>query len=520
MVPSQILFLRHQKAFDFITFSWFACSYMSSASIKKPVVAVVGHIDHGKTSLLDYIRKSRIAERESGGITQKISAYEIEHKTKEGETREISFIDTPGHEAFQEMRRRGASAADIAILVVAADDGVKPQTIEAWNAIQTAEIPFVVAFTKIDKDTANLDRAKESVLKEGIYLEGLGGSVPHAAVSSKSGDGIDDLLDLIVLASDLEEVTCDPSAEPKAIVIESQRDPRSGVSATVIVRSGTFSSGNFAVTPGAWAPLRIIEDAHGKKVKEVQCGSPAKIVGFSTEPRVGSEIAQIKTKKEAEALAASEEKPVEVKETPVEDEEKETIRLVLKADTLGSIEALKYELEKVKTENAEFTIVDSSVGSINENDVKLLIGFPNAIILGFNVKVDASARDLAERQSITIETNEIIYKLTEWMEEKTKELAPGKVEPEVLGSAKILKHFSTTGSKHVVGGRAEEGTIKRGNIVTIERRGIDVGKGKVTNLQVSKQDADSVSEGNEFGAQIDTKADVVGGDIIKVTSQQ
>ena len=494
---------------------------MSSASIKKPVVAVVGHIDHGKTSLLDYIRKSRIAERESGGITQKISAYEIEHKTKEGETREISFIDTPGHEAFQEMRRRGASAADIAILVVAADDGVKPQTKEAWNAIQAAEIPFVVAFTKIDKDTANLDRAKESILKEGIYLEGLGGSVPHAAVSSKSGDGIDELLDLIVLASDLEEVTCDPSAEPKAVVIESQRDPRSGVSATVIVRSGTFSSGNFAVTPGAWAPLRIIEDANGKKVKEIQCGSPAKIVGFSTEPKVGSEIIQLKTKKEAESFAASEEKPVEAKQTATAGgEEKETIRIVLKADTLGSIEALKYELEKIQNENAEFVIVDSSVGSVNENDVKLLIGFENAIILGFNVKVDAPARDLAERQGITIETNEIIYKLTEWMEETTKRLAPEKVEPKVLGSAKILKHFSTTGSKHVVGGRAEEGSIKRGNIVTIERRGIDVGKGKVTNLQVSKQDAESVSQGSEFGAQIDTKADVVGGDIIKVTSQQ
>lgn len=489
---------------------------MSTTSITKPVVAVVGHIDHGKTSLLDYIRKSRIAERESGGITQRISAYEIEHSTKEGEKRDISFIDTPGHEAFQEMRRRGASAADIAILVVAADDGVKPQTLEAYKAIQDAGIPFVVAFTKIDKDTANLDRAKESVLKEGIYLEGLGGSIPHAAVSSKSGDGIDELLDLIVLAADLEEITCDPSVEPKAIVIESARDPRSGVSATIIVRSGTFSSGNFAVTPGAWAPLRIIEDANGKKVKEISCGSPAKIVGFSTEPRVGSEIIQVQSKKEAESTAASEEKPAQAKNTAPENDEKEAIRLVLKADTLGSIEALKYELEKVPTENAEFVIVESGVGAINENDVKLLIGFPNAIILGFNVKIENSARDLAERQNILFENNDIIYKLTEWMTEKVAELAPDKQEPEVLGRAKILKHFSTTGSKHVVGGRVEEGTIKRGNMVTIERRGIDVGKGKLVNLQSQKQDADKVSEGVEFGAQVDTKADVVGGDIIKV----
>lgn len=492
-----------------------------STAIKKPVVAVVGHIDHGKTSLLDYIRESRVAERESGGITQRISAYEIEHTTKEGEKRAISFIDTPGHEAFQEMRRRGASAADIAILVIAADDGVKPQTIEAWKAITEAGIPFIVAFTKIDKNTANLDRAKESVLKEGIYLEGLGGSIPHAAVSSKTGEGIGDLLDLIVLATDLEEITCDPTAAARAIVIESARDPKSGVWAAVIVRSGTFSAGNFAVTNGAFAPLRIIENAAGIKVKEVVCGSPARIVGFSTEPKVGSEVTQVATKKEAETRAKEEETPVTpLNAHPSSTSEKEIIRLVIKGDTRGSIEALEYELRKVPRENVEFVIVDRSVGSINENDVKLLIGFPNAIILGFNVKVDASARDLAERQGITIETNDIIYKLTEWMVETVVRIAPGVKEPEILGSAKILKHFSTAGSKHVVGGRVESGVLKRGNTVTIERRGIDVGKGKIINLQAGKQDANDVKEGTEFGAQIDTKADVVGGDIIKVISER
>jgi len=487
-----------------------------STSIKKPVVAVVGHIDHGKTSLLDFIRKSRVAERESGGITQRISAYEIEHTTGEGEKRAISFIDTPGHEAFQEMRRRGASAADIAILVVAADDGVKPQTVEAWKAIESAGIPFIVAFTKIDKDSANLDRAKESVLKEGIYLEGLGGSIPHAAVSSKTGDGISDLLDLITLVADLEEITCDPAGDARAIVIESGRDPKSGVSATVIIRSGTFTTGNFAATPGAWAPLRIIEDALGAKVKEMGCGSPARIVGFSTEPKVGSEIVQVSTKKEAETLASSEESAIKNEIAPKDDGEREIIRLVLKADTNGSIEALEYELRKVPQENAKLVVVDKSVGSINENDVKILIGFPNAIILGFSVKIDASARDLAERNNVTVETNEIIYKLTEWMIETSLRLAPDATEPEVLGSAKIVRFFSNTGSKHVVGGKVESGSIKRGNTVTIERRGIAVGRGKIINLQSQKQDASEVTEGAEFGAQIDTKSDVVGGDIIKV----
>lgn len=486
-----------------------------STSHVQPVVAVVGHIDHGKTSLLDYIKKSRVAQKESGGITQKISAYAIEHE-HEGKKRPISFIDTPGHEAFQEMRRRGASAADIAILVVAADDGVKPQTLEAWNAIQDAKIPVVVAFTKIDKDTANIEKAKESVLKEGVYLEGLGGSIPFAAVSSKTGDGIDELLDLIILTTDLEEITCNPSDEPKALVIESARDPKSGVSATVIVRSGTFESGNFAVTPGAWAPLRIIEASDGTKVKSISCGNPAKIVGFSTEPKVGSEIIQVKTKKEAEEIAASEESAAEqlTHSTP---EDGELIRLIIKADSLGSIEALKYELEKIQQEKVAVAVVDSGVGAINENDIKRVMDFSNAVVIGFSVGVDAVAKDLAERQGVTVETRDIIYELTEWFTTYVEKVIPEDTTPQVLGTAKIKRHFSTTGTKHVVGGKVEEGVLKRGSSIIIERRGIDVGTGKIVNIQSQKNDVESISDG-EFGAQIETKADIVGGDVIKAIS--
>lgn len=480
----------------------------------QPVVAVVGHIDHGKTSLLDYIRKEKVAEGETGGITQRISAYEIEHTPKEGETRSISFIDTPGHEAFKEMRRRGASAADIAILVVAADDGVKPQTLEAWRAITDAGIPFIVAFTKIDKDTANIDRARESVMKEGIYLEGLGGSVPHVGVSSKTGDGIDELLDVILLITDLEEIRCDQDAEAKAVVIESTRDPRAGVAATVIVRSGVFETGAFAVADDAWAPLRILEDAQGKKVKEIVCGKPAKIVGFSKEPRVGSEMYVVATKKEAEEAATRGEAPVE-QSASTDAGDKKPIRLILKADTAGSIEALEYELKKIPQETAHLIIVDKSVGSVTENDVKRLVGFEDALIAGFNVKVDASAADMASRQNVHVETKPIIYELTEWLQNEVERIAPAEPEVVVTGSAKILKYFSTTGNKHVVGGRVESGVLKRGAHVTIARRGIDVGQGKVVNLQAQKSDVDSVSEGAEFGAQIETKADITGGDMIE-----
>lgn len=480
----------------------------------QPVVAVVGHIDHGKTSLLDYIRKSKVAEREHGGITQCISAYEIEHQPKEGPARAITFIDTPGHEAFQKMRRRGASAADIAILVIAADDGVKPQTKEAWSAITDAGIPFIVAFTKIDKDTANLDRAKESVLKEGIYLEGLGGTVPHVAVSSKSGEGVPDLLDLILLVADLEDIHCDPNAEPRAIVIESLRDPKSGVSASVIVRSGTFTVGSCAVADDAWAPLRVIERFNGTKEKEISCGKPARIVGFSKEPRIGSEMKTVATKKEAEKIAARGEMPLAAPARNADDT-RTPIRLILKADTAGSIEALEHELKKLPQETACLIVVGTGVGAVSENDVKRLIGFNDALIVGFNVKVDASAADLAERNRVKIGTKPIIYELSEWLAKEVERIVPAVPEAVVTGSAKILKCFSTAGTKHVVGGRVESGVIKKGAAIAIIRRGIDAGHGKVVNLQSQKADIESVSEGLEFGAQIETKADITSGDIIE-----
>lgn len=491
---------------------------MSTAQQKhiQPVVAVVGHIDHGKTSLLDFIRKSKVADREVGGITQRISAYEIDHTNAEGVTRPITFIDTPGHEAFQEMRRRGASAADIAILVIAADDGVKPQTKEAWNAITTAGIPYIVAFTKIDKDTANIDRAKESVLKEGIYLEGLGGNVPWVAVSSKAGTGISELLDLILLVTDLEEIHCDPTLPARALVIESSRDPKVGVSATVILREGTLETGSFAVADDAWAPLRIVENANGEKVKTLICGKPARITGFSKEPRVGSEVTIVSSKKEAEEKAKDGEKSV-APQGPL-DESKKTIRLVLKADTAGSIEALEFELKKITQDTAQLVVVGKSVGAVSENDVKLLIGFENALILGFNVKVDASAQDLASRQGVVLEIRTIIYELTEWLEKEVGRIAPPVQEPTITGRAKILKHFSTTGNKHVVGGKVESGIMKRGGQVIIIRRGIEVGVGKIVNLQSQRADVDSLSESMEFGAQVDTKADLIGGDVIESRS--
>ena len=488
----------------------------TSSTCKQPVVAIVGHIDHGKTTLLDYIRKSAVAAKETGGITQRVSAYEIVHQGAEGE-RAITFIDTPGHEAFQKMRERAGAAADIAILIVAADDGVKPQTIEAYKAITTANIPFIVAFTKIDKDTANLERAKESVMKQGIYLEGLGGDVPYVAVSGKSGVGVPELLDLIVLAADLHNVSCDASKAAEGVVLEASRDPKTGISATIIVKQGTLRTGGFAVSGLAYAPLRVIEDYAGKKVSEISCGKPARIVGFTGEPKTGALVTAVATKKEAEALVAGSAAP-KVGAAPRRGIEKKggktVIRLLLKADAAGSLEALQYEIGKITEPHIEFLTASTGTGAVSENDVKVLIGFPHAVILGFNVKVEPGAKDLAERQHIGIEARAVIYELSDYLKAEAERLKPE--EKEATANAQILRRFSASGSKHVVGGKVITGTLKLGDRVMIVRRGIEVAPGKVTNLQMQRADVSVVPEGMEFGAQIDTKGDVVQGDTITV----
>lgn len=487
---------------------------------RQPVIAIVGHIDHGKTTLLDYIRKSAVALGETGGITQRVSAYEVEHPTPEGE-RSITFIDTPGHEAFQKMRARGAAAADIAILVVAADDGVKPQTIEAYKAVKDAGIPFIVAFTKIDKENANIERAKESVAKHEIYLEGLGGDVPFVGVSGKTGAGVSELLDIILLVADVKGIQCDPAGEAEAVVIESSRDPKSGVSATALIKNGTIKTGGFAVAGVAFAPLRSIEDFTGKKVAELCCGKPVVITGFTEEPPVGTILSVVKSKKEAEALAKEHAAPPKERGSSRSAENAENgvlVRLLIKADTAGSLEALEYELRKIPQEKVRVLTVSSGIGAISENDIKILIGFSPAFAVGFGVKVEPAAKDLAERNNIVVETNSIIYELADWLKEKLKTLEPSSPLDAVLGEALIVRHFSTAGSKHVVGGKVGKGVLAVGNRVTIVRRGVEVGTGKVLNLQSQKADVSSVAEGKEFGAQIETKADVIGGDTLTATA--
>jgi len=485
-----------------------------AASARPPIVAVMGHIDHGKSSLLDYIRKANVTAGEAGGITQHVSAYEAEHE-HEGTLRRITFLDTPGHEAFRALRSRGAQAADVAILVVAADEGVKPQTLEALAAIQEAKIPFVVAFTKIDKNGADPERAKTSLLENGVYLEGLGGDIPFAPVSSKTGDGVPELLDLVLLTADLAELSADPSLPASGFVLESTQDPKRGLLATLIVKNGTLSTGSFVVTGSAYAPIRFIENFAGKRVEEAGPSSPARVSGFTELPAAGQPFIAVKTRKEAEALVAEAAKGAANGVSFDAAEDGITVLpLVVKADVTGSIEAIKHELAKIEHENAAIRIVSTGVGAVGETDVKTAQAV-GGIVIAFTVGTDSAARDLADRSSVAIESFSIIYDLKQRVADLLSARAPKVAKEEVLGEAKVLKVFSATSTKKVLGARHVSGTLSVGDQVRITpREGEGEGRGKIVNLQQARVDVDAIKVEGEFGMQIETKFEMGGGDTV------
>jgi translation initiation factor IF-2 len=490
---------------------------------RQPIVAIVGHIDHGKSTLLDYIRKTNVVEGEAGGITQHLSAYEIEHTSSNSGTEKkesLTFLDTPGHAAFQKMRARGLEVADVAILVVSAEEGVKPQTLEAVKLIQQEKVPYIVALTKIDKPSANLDRAKSSLIENEIYIEGMGGDIPFVAVSGKSGEGIPELLDLIVLSAELAELTYDAQTPATGSIIEANVDNRKGISATLILREGCLQSGSYIVAGESIAPVRIMENFLGKPIKEAHAGQPVRIIGFSSVPTVGGAFRTVKNKKEAEAAAEEERRKAPKKQNAVytaSDEEtaRPILPLVIKADVVGTIDAIGHEIEKIPAERIELRMVSQGVGNISEADVKQVAGSSTpGIILGFNVKVDGSAKDLAERMGVTIETFDIIYKLAEWLAEEAVKRTPKAMVEEVHGRAKILKIFSESKNGFVLGGRVEEGELTEGAQLKILRRDIEVGRGHVGSLQSQKAPVKRVEAGNEFGALIETKDAPAAGDYI------
>ncbi len=479
---------------------------------RPPVVVIMGHIDHGKSTLLDFIRSANVVDGEAGGITQHLSAYVVDHKTKEGAEEKITFLDTPGHAAFQEMRLRGADVADVAILIVSAEDGVKPQTLEALESIKAADIPYIVAINKIDKSGADIPRTQSSLIENEIYIEGMGGDIPWAPISAKSGDGIDDLLDLVILAADLSELEGDTNAPAEGTIIEGYMDEKRGATATLIVKNGTLKSGSFVVSGSSYAPVRIMEDFTGKSIKEAGLSTPVGIVGFNEIPVVGSHFTTVATKKDAEKL--TEENQTKNTRTDFEKTNLPIVPLLIKADVLGTIDAIKHELDTFESDRIAVRVIESNVGDVTAADVQNVSATENAIIVGFNVKVERAATDLAERLGVEIDTFNIIYELSQWLETALKNRTPQKEEEVMTGRAKILVYFSTQKNTHVLGGRLDEGTLKTGQIVKILRRDIEVGRGKLTNLQSMKSNVDSVSDG-EFGMQIESKTALAPGDYIE-----
>ncbi len=467
---------------------------------RPPIVVVMGHVDHGKTTLLDYIRRTNIAGREAGGITQATAAYEIVHGG-----RRITFIDTPGHEAFTAMRSRGAQVADLAILVVAADEGVKPQTKEAIRIIEESGTPFIVAFNKIDKTAGVIDKARNDLMAAGVLLEGFGGQVSYHGISAKTGDGVDELLDLVILAADLENLQYDPSAPASGFVLEATRDPKRGIEASVIVKNGILRRGDPVATKTASGKAKILEDFLGKTAAELSPSSPAIIIGFETIPNVGEEFEAVAAAKtEAVAGSASGRRFAQPKAN--------ALNLILKSGDAGSLEALSTVLHGVDRKGGkDLNIIEESVGDVTDGDVRHALA-TKAAIIGFKNRVEKGAKVLADAQEISVITSDIVYDLADAVEE----FFTGSRGPAMAGELEVLALFNQEKlEKQLVGGRVGHGTFRGKASFDIVRGPLGtapLGQGKVLGLRERKDEITSAEEGKEIGVLVDAPVAIQVGD--------
>lgn len=480
---------------------------------RDPVVAIMGHIDHGKSTLLDYIRKSNVVDGEAGGITQHISAYETEHND-----RKITFLDTPGHEAFVATRSRGANIADVAILVVSADDGVKDQTKGAHDFITQSGIPYVVAINKIDKPESNVQTTINSMIENGIYVEGFGGDIAYTPISAKTGEGVTDLLDTVLLAADLEELEGDRNALASGYVLESSLDPKKGTTATLVIKNGSISNGQYVLSGSAGSPVRIMEDFAGQSISEASFSQPIRIIGFDELPEAGSDFSVFDSKKSAQNFIKEIEEMGGIDEKEVTDEDtvgKVAIPLVIKADVQGSVDAIKHQITKIKSPTAYYKILIDGVGEVSESDVKAAGADSEAVFVGFNVGISRSAGDHIETFGMTAKSFNIIYELTEFLETVLEERRPRLTVEKITGTARIIRVFSWTNKGGVIGGKVKEGSISKKDKIKIVRRGNQVGTAVITELQKGKQATDTIETEDEFGMQVETRFDIAEGDEIQ-----
>jgi translation initiation factor IF-2 len=481
---------------------------------RPPVIVVMGHVDHGKTKLLDAIRKTNVVAGEAGGITQHIGAYQVKRKDKT-----ITFIDTPGHEAFTAMRSRGAKVADIAILVVAADDGVKPQTVEACNIIKAAGVPFVVAINKIDKEGVDINKTKQELSTQlNITPEDWGGKTVCALVSAKTEQGIEDLLDVLLLTADMEaeNIKANPDADAVGTVIESRVSKGEGPVATLLVQNGTLRIGNqLCFNNQVYGKVRGLKNYKGETISEAPPATPVKIIGLKIAPQVGDilevgEGEKIKIKK----MKGIGDRTTSIKQVEEKDENKiKKINLIIKSDVFGSAEAIEESLEKINTENVKVKIVQKGLGNITEGNV-ISAEQSGAQIIGFNVKVPPPVEELARSKNIKIKTYNIIYDLIDDIKEQMQALLDIELRRVDLGKLKVIAVFRTENKSQIIGGRVVEGKIGADNFIEVSRDGETIAQGKLTKLQAGKQDVNSVETNQECGIQYEGKPVIQVGDIL------
>jgi translation initiation factor IF-2 len=494
--------------------------------LRSPVITVMGHVDHGKTTLLDRIRSTSVVTGEAGGITQHIGAYQVEKNGKS-----ITFIDTPGHAAFTKMRARGAQVTDIVVLMVAADDGVMPQTIEAISHARAAEVPIVVAINKIDKDNADVPRVMAQLAEQGLTPESWGGDTIVVEMAAQSGLGVDDLLEQLSVVSEIEELTANPTGRAKGIVLEAQLDIGRGPVATVLVDKGTLKVGDPMVAGAAWGKVRAIINDKGQQIKEAGPSSPVQILGLSTVPNAGDEFRAAPNEKTARTVAESREqrfrtinqrgdarvqRGVKLEDifSQIQAGEVATLNVIIKSDVHGSLEAVTESLRKLESEEVRAAFVHRAVGAITENDIALAAA-TNATLIGFNVRPDRKVRDLAESEGVEIRTYEIIYKLIEDIEKAMKGMLAPEFEEVVTGEAEVREVFKTPKVGAIAGCSVRTGVITRGSKVRFLRDGTIIWKGAITSLRRFKDDVREVREGFECGIGLSDFQDLKPGDLIE-----
>ncbi|MFQ9977450.1 translation initiation factor IF-2 [Clostridium cadaveris] len=494
---------------------------------RPPIVTVMGHVDHGKTSLLDAIRKAKVTSTEAGGITQHIGAYTV---TINGE--KITFLDTPGHEAFTSMRARGAQITDIVILVVAADDGIMPQTKEAISHCKAAEVPMIVAINKIDKPGANIDKVKQELSEFGLISEDWGGDTICVPVSAKSGEGLDSLLEMVIITSEMEELKADPERKAKGTVIEAKLDKGRGAVATLLVQNGTLRTGDSLLVGSTYGRIRAMFDDKGKKIKKSGPSIPVEILGLSEVPAAGDKFNVVKDEKtarnmaesrkqkeKAESLMNSHRVSLEDLYSQIQEGKVKELALIVKADVQGSVEALKQSLEKLSTDDVKVRVIHQAVGAITETDITLATA-SNAIIIGFNVRPDNNAVTAAEREKVDIKTYRIIYDAIE----DIKSAMIGMLEPDykevVLGSAEIRTTYKISNVGTIAGCYVLNGKLVRNSDVRIIRDGIVIFESKLASLKRFKDDVKEVNSGYECGLSIEKFNDIKEGDIVEAFAME